>query len=202
MFWIKIWISLFITTIRNFYGQSLIRILQIHFDSVSRALFWVKNFQVNIAHSQFHKRENKMKFFTCCSNKIETQTVEPQVLPEQNHQPQATQTQKFEDANFTPQSLNDVSVFDDFSDPYFKFGHFQFFILMWIKTWEREREGNYFIRKGLWWRPWSGIEIRSFIHICENLIFGLFLHSRALISFLSRFRFEFLRDLFQMKKRI
>ena len=80
MFWIKIWISLFITTIRNFYGQSLIRILQIHFDSVSRALFWVKNFQVNIAHSQFHKRENKMKFFTCCSNKIETQTVEPQVL--------------------------------------------------------------------------------------------------------------------------
>ena len=50
-----------------------------------------------------------MKFFTCCSNKIETQTVEPQVLPEQNDQPKASQTQNIEDANFSLESLNDVS---------------------------------------------------------------------------------------------
>ena len=56
-----------------------------------------------------------MKFFTCCSNKIETQTVEPQVLPEQNDRRQASQTHNIEDTTFTPQSSNDVSVFGDFS---------------------------------------------------------------------------------------
>ena len=61
-----------------------------------------------------------MKFFTCCSNKIETQTVEPQVLPEQNDQPKASQSQKFEDANFIPESLNDVSFLDDFSRSQFQ----------------------------------------------------------------------------------
>ena len=38
-----------------------------------------------------------MKFSTCCSNKIETQTVEPQVLPEQNDRRQASQTHNIED---------------------------------------------------------------------------------------------------------
>ena len=55
-----------------------------------------------------------MKFFTCCSNKIETQTVEPQVLPEQNDQPKASQTQNIEDANVSSQSVNDVSFFGEF----------------------------------------------------------------------------------------
>ena len=55
-----------------------------------------------------------MKFFTCCSHKIETQTVEPQVLPEQTDQPQASQNQNIKDANVSSQSVNDVSFFGDF----------------------------------------------------------------------------------------
>ena len=63
-----------------------------------------------------------MKFFTCCSNKIETQTVAPQVLSEQTDQPKASQTQHIEDANFSPQSLNGVSFLVIFPDRNFEFG--------------------------------------------------------------------------------
>ena len=33
-----------------------------------------------------------MKFFTCCSNKTENQTVEPQLLPEQTEHPPQSPT--------------------------------------------------------------------------------------------------------------
>ena len=46
-----------------------------------------------------------MKFFTCCSNKIDTQTVEPQKLAEKTDRSQTNSPQNIQGSNLSPQSL-------------------------------------------------------------------------------------------------
>ena len=55
-----------------------------------------------------------MKFFTCCSNKIENLAVEPQKLPEKTDHSQTIPSQNIQDSNSSSQSLNvEVSLLQE-----------------------------------------------------------------------------------------